>query len=66
VHKEKSCEKNEYKSLINNQASPHLAKTKMSVHCKQFVNGLEDFPGQGGDRYRLNRQKPHFFNQSGA
>jgi len=27
---------------------------------------LKDFPGQGGDRYGLKRQKSHFFNQSGA
>jgi hypothetical protein len=55
VQKEKNCEKNEYKSLINNHASLHLAKTKMSVHCKQFVNGLRGFPGQGGGRYGLNK-----------
>jgi len=27
---------------------------------------LEDFPGQGGDRFGLNRQKSHFFKQNGA
>jgi hypothetical protein len=52
--------------MINNQASPDLAKTKMSVQCKQLVNGLtEDFPGQRGDIW-AKQIKISFFDQSGA